>query len=136
MDCTTCAHAAKQRSTSCGVEILLHECRHPKVFGLLACEKCRRFTLMENFSPVIPSSPLKLRCPRDGCRHVQTMPSDDDWRVGFLGHCPEEQRDAFSLTPPEWCPGYLAKESPKDAATPKKKLTKKQRREAEHPTLF
>lgn len=137
--CTNCRNVGRSHSTANGLPIVLHECRHPDVKGLMRCESCNTWNLMENFGVDRRAKNVRLRCPEDGCRHTQSIPKDDDSRVNFLGFCSGEQTEQFVLSPPTWCPGMLqlqtAADAPKKADKPKR-LTKKQRREAEQPSLF
>lgn len=139
--CTNCRHVGRSHTTAKGLPILLHECRHPETSGLMRCEACDTWNLLEVFSTVRRGGGVQLRCPEDGCRHVQTIPKDSDTRVGFLGHSATDQVKPFQLPSPSWCPGYLQTVSLNDAAEPKKKapkpkrMSKKARQESE-PLLF
>lgn len=116
-----------------GRDIVLVECRHPDVHGLLMCQSCARWQLMELFAPV-PGKPVRIRCPRDGCRRVQDIPKDTDPRLAFAGYF--RATDSPRVDAPGFCPGFSPKEAGSNTSAKKKRLTKKQKRDAEQPKLF
>lgn len=132
--CDQCQHVGRHPSTANRRPIMLHECRHPTVFGLMACESCKRWSLFELFTPETIAGRVVVRCPKDGCRHRQSIPADDDWRIGFVGFVEIDSGEPVAA--PNWCPGFEPKQpdEPEPTAKPKR-LTKRQKRELE-PSLF
>ena len=121
-----------------GVAVVLWECRHRDVAGLMRCESCGQWSHFEAYQFTAPKTQRqkpRLRCPIDGCRKLQALPGMDDDRLSYLGCVAEGQQ----LPPPDWCPGFEAKQRvPIDGEEdkPRKRMKKKQRREAEQPSLF
>lgn len=134
--CTNCRNVGRSHSTASGLPIVLFECRHESIRGLIRCGSCSKWNLMELYGTDVQAETVRLRCPEDGCRHLQTIPKDDDSRVRFLGFCAQENAESVVVPPPNWCPGMLPVQSPADAVEKPKRTTKKQRREAEQPSLF
>ena len=131
-NCNTCVH--RQPYDVLQDPSRVHsDCGHKAVSGQMGCQHCKQFHLLELWGLELEKGePAKIRCPADGCRHVQSQPGIFDWRVAYVGTA----KRGSEFPAPDWCPGYEQGEPDQQPVKkPGKKLSRKARRQL-MPSLF
>ena len=136
--CAGCRHVVRTHAACSGREVTHFECRHPQVGGLMGCEHCGSFTNFDLWTLKLRTKtlPPRVRCPEHGCGKLQSMPTDADWRIGYLAtqeRCGLRLEQPFK--PPNWCPGFEPAETVLPS-TPAQLTPRQKRRNAGQLVLF